>query len=119
MSTIQLTKEEFKKKIMDFENNPSVWVYEGDKPSIIDFYADWCGPCKQTAPILEEIAMDYKDKINVYKVDVDQQEELAALFGVQSIPTIVFIPKNGLPQKSVGAMMKSQFINVINDILLK
>ena len=119
MSTIQLTKEEFKKKIMDFENNPSVWVYEGDKPSIIDFYADWCGPCKQTAPILNEISNDYKDKINVYKVDVDQEEELAALFGVQSIPTIVFIPTSGLPQKSVGAMMKSQFINVINDILLK
>lgn len=119
MKTKVLTKEEFKEKLMDYEANPNEWKYKGDKPAIIDFYATWCGPCKQVVPIVEEIANDYEGKIDVYKVDVDQQQELAALFGVQSIPTILFIPSDGAPQKSVGAMGKGQFEEAIKQVLLK
>ena len=119
MKTIELTKEAFKDKVMDYEVNPKEWKFKGDKPAIIDFYATWCGPCKQTAPIVEELANEYDGKIDVYKVDVDQQEELAALFGVQSIPTILFIPQKGDPQKSVGAIGKGQFEEVIKNVLLK
>lgn len=118
MKTIQLTKEEFKKKVMDYENNKE-WNFIGDKPAIIDFYATWCGPCKATAPILEEIACDYEDKIDVYKVDVDQEQELAALFGVRSIPTLLFIPKDGSPQMKVGALSRSGFEEMIKSFLLK
>lgn len=118
MKTIQLTKEGFKKKVMDYENNKE-WNFIGDKPAIIDFYATWCGPCKATAPILEEIACDYEDKIDVYKVDVDQEQELAALFGVRSIPTLLFIPKEGSPQMKVGALSRSGFEEMIKSFLLK
>ena len=118
MKTIQLTKEEFKKKVMDYENNKE-WNFIGDKPAIIDFYATWCGPCKATAPILEEIACDYEDKIDVYKVDVDQEQELAALFVVRSIPTLLFIPKEGSPQMKVGALSRSGFEEMIKSFLLK
>ncbi|AGB28966.1 thioredoxin [Prevotella dentalis DSM 3688] len=119
MKVTELTKEEFKKRVMNYEVNPKEWKFEGDKPAIIDFYATWCGPCKQIAPVVEEIAQEYAGKIDVYKVDVDQQQELAGLFGVQSIPTILFIPKDGQPQKAVGAMMKSQFEDAIKQTLLK
>jgi thioredoxin 1 len=119
MKTIELTKETFKQKVMDYEANPKEWKFAGTKPAIIDFYATWCGPCKQTAPILEELANEYDGKIDVYKVDVDQQQELAGLFGVQSIPTLLFIPMEGAPQKVVGAMGKAQFEDVIKQVLLK
>jgi thioredoxin 1 len=119
MKTIELTKETFKQKVMDYEANPKEWKYAGTKPAIIDFYATWCGPCKQTAPIVEELANEYDGKIDVYKVDVDQQQELAGLFGVQSIPTLLFIPMEGGPQKVVGAMGKAQFEEVIKQVLLK
>lgn len=119
MKVLELTKEEFKKRVMDYEANPEVWKFAGDKPAIIDFYATWCGPCKQVAPIVEGLAEEYAGKIDVYKVDVDQQSELAGLFGVQSIPTILFIPKDGTPQKVVGAMGKGQFDEIIKQTLLK
>ncbi len=119
MKVLELTKEEFKKRVMDYESNPQEWKFEGDKPAIIDFYATWCGPCKQTAPVVEALAEEYNGKIDVYKVDVDQQQELAGLFGVQSIPTILFIPKDGQPQKVVGAMGKGQFEEVIKKVLIK
>jgi thioredoxin len=119
MNVTELTTEEFKNRVMDYDRNPTVWKYKGEKPAIIDFYATWCGPCKATAPIVEDIANEYTGKLDVYKVDVDQQEQLAALFGIQSIPTILFIPKEGTPKKSVGAMMKSQFEDVIQKELLK
>ncbi len=92
---------------------------KGDRPAIIDFYATWCGPCKATAPNVEKIAEEYDGKIDVYKVDVDQQQELAAVFGVQSIPTILFIPKTGTPTKNVGAMGYAQLKEAVNEVLLK
>ncbi|MBO1363483.1 thioredoxin [Prevotella sp. A2931] len=119
MTVTELTTSEFKKKVMDFDKHPQEWVFEGDKPAIIDFYATWCGPCKATAPILEELANDYAGKLDIYKVDVDQQQELAALFGVRSIPSLLFIPKQGNPQMQVGAMNKQQFEAAIKSTLLK
>ena len=118
MKAIQLTKSEFLKRIVDFENNPSEWKYLGDKPAIIDFYASWCGPCKMVGPIMEELASDYEDSIYVYKIDTEQEEELATLFGIRSIPTVLFVPMNGLPQKSVGAMSKGGYEQAIREVLL-
>lgn len=119
MTVTELTTSEFKKRVMDFDKHPQEWVFEGDKPAIIDFYATWCGPCKATAPILDELANDYAGKVDIYKVDVDQQQELAALFGVRSIPSLLFIPKEGKPQMQVGAMNKQQFEAAIKSTLLK
>ncbi|WP_394370819.1 thioredoxin [Prevotella herbatica] len=118
MKAIQLTKAEFLKKVADFEHNPATWNYLGDKPAIIDFYATWCGPCKAVSPIMEELAEEYKDSIYIYKVDTEQEEDLAAVFGIRSIPSVLFIPMNGAPQMSVGAMPKSGFEKAIKDILL-
>ena len=116
---IHLTKAEFLSKVFNYEKNPTEWVYEGDKPCIIDFYADWCGSCKRVAPILEELAKEYGDKIIIYKIDVDKENELAATFGIQSIPTILFVPVKGVPQISQGALPKSEFIKQIDNFLLK
>ena len=116
---IHLTKAEFLSKVFNYEKNPTEWVYKGDKPCIIDFYADWCGPCKRVAPILEELAKEYGDKIIIYKIDVDKENELAATFGIQSIPTILFVPVKGVPQISQGALPKSEFIKQIDNFLLK
>ena len=106
MNVQELTAETFKQKVMNYDIHPNEWIFEGSRPAIIDFYATWCGPCKQTAPIVE----------NVYKVDVDQQQELAAFFGVQSIPTILFIPKEGTPQRVSGAMPRSGFDEAIKQV---
>ena len=119
MKTIHLTKAEFLKKVANYETNPNEWKYLGDKPAIVDFYASWCGPCKTIAPILEELAAEYGDKIYIYKVDTEEEEELAAAFGIRSIPSLLFIPMNGKPQMAQGAMPKSAFKDAINEILLK
>ncbi|MCG2647350.1 thioredoxin [Alloprevotella tannerae] len=119
MSVQNLTIADFKKQIMDFEANPQEWKYLGDKPAIIDFYATWCGPCKATAPVLEKIAEKYDGRINVFKVDVDKEQELAALFGVRSIPSLLFIPMSEKPQMATGAMMQNDFERAIANILLK
>lgn len=116
---VEMTAAMFREKIMDYQTNPNEWKYQGDKPAVIDFYATWCGPCKATAPVLEELAGEYTGQIDFYKVDVDQQEELAALFGVRSIPTLVFIPKEGQPQTAVGAMNKQQLQEAIQATILK
>ncbi len=116
MNVEELTAEAFKQKVMNYDKHPDKWVFEGTKPAIIDFYATWCGPCKQTAPIVEQVAADYAGQIDVYKVDVDQQQELAALFGVESIPTILFIPKQGTPQRVSGAMPRSGFDDAIKRV---
>ncbi len=114
--TEQLTKQDFLDKVFDFENETE-WNYKGDKPAIIDFYADWCGPCKMVAPILEELSEEYKDKLHIYKIDTDKEQELAGAFGIQSIPSILFIPVDDKPQMAAGALPKDQLVKVINDVL--
>ena len=112
-----LTKESFLKKVFDFENNKD-WKFEGDIPCMIDFYADWCGPCKMVAPILEELSEEYKGKINIYKVDTEQEQELAAAFGIRSIPSLLFCPKSDQPQMAMGALPKDSLKKVIEEVLL-
>lgn len=117
MSTIQLTAEGFKEKIFDYEND-SEWKYKGELPAIIDFYADWCGPCKAVAPILEELAIEYDGKLLIYKVDTDKETVLSGLFGIQSIPTLLFIPMKGSPMVQKGAIPKTAFKQVIEERLI-
>lgn len=119
MKTIELTKADFLKKVMDYEANPNEWKYLGDKPAIIDFYASWCGPCKMVAPILEELAEEYDGQIYIYKVNTEEEQELAGLFGIRSIPSILFIPMGEQPQMATGAMPKSSFKEAIDKVLLK
>lgn len=113
-----LTKETFIEKVFDFEKNQE-WKFEGQLPCIIDFYADWCGPCKMVAPILEELSKTFEGKINIYKVDTEAQQELAGAFGIRSIPSMLFVPMTGQPQMAVGALPKDSLIQAINDVLLK
>ena len=117
--TINLTKAEFLTKVANYEENPQEWNYLGDKPCIIDFYADWCGPCKMVAPILEELAEEYKDDIYIYKVDTEAEQELAAAFGIRSIPSILFCPMGEQPQMAQGALPKDGFKQAIDEVLLK
>ncbi|MGC9311568.1 MAG: thioredoxin [Sediminispirochaetaceae bacterium] len=112
-----LTKEAFLEKIFDYENNTE-WQYQGELPAVIDFYADWCGPCKMVAPIIEELSQEYDGKVNFYKIDTEEQQELAAAFGIQSIPSLLFIPVNGKPQMAAGALPKDTFKQVIDSELL-
>lgn len=118
MGAIHLNKEEFLKKVVNFEANPNEWKYLGDKPCLIDFYADWCGPCKAVAPILEELAKEYNGQIYIYKINTDQEQELAGAFGIRSIPSLLFVPMDGKPQMSMGAMPKNQLVGAINEVLL-
>lgn len=117
--TIHLTKAEFLQKVANYEANPDKWVYLGDKPCIIDFYADWCGPCKMVAPILEELAQEYDGQIYIYKVDTEAEMELASDFGIRSIPTLLFCPMGEAPQMAQGALPKDAFKQAINEVLLK
>lgn len=119
MKTIRLNAEDFRKKIADYHSNPEEWKYLGDKPALIDFYAVWCGPCKTIAPILEELAEEYQNDIYIYKIDTDEEEELAQLFDIRSIPTLLFIPMNGNPQVAQGALPKGDLKDLINTILLE
>ncbi|MBP5798192.1 MAG: thioredoxin [Bacteroidales bacterium] len=115
----QLTYSEFLKNIWDFEKNPNTFVYKGKAAAIVDFYADWCGPCRKVAPIMEKLALEYDGKLVVYKVNVDQEKELASAFQIRSIPTVLFIPKDGQPMLQVGAMTEAQFRDVITKHLVK
>lgn len=118
MKTIHLTKADFLKKVADYEKNPQEWKYLGDKPALIDFYATWCGPCKALAPVLEELAAEYGDQIYIYKVDTGEEQELAAVFGIRSVPSLLFIPREGQPQMALGAMPKGALKEHIDRILL-
>lgn len=109
----ELSASDFKKKVMDYEAHPQEWVYEGSRPAIIDFYATWCRPCKMMSPIVEQLAKDYAGKIDFYKVDIDKEQELAALFGIQSIPTFLFIPMKGKPTMQMGALQREEFERII------
>ena len=112
-----LNKETFLEKVFNFETNEE-WKYEGNLPCLIDFYADWCGPCKMVAPILEELSKEYDGKINIYKVDTEVEQELAAAFGIRSIPSMLFCPMDGKPQMAMGALPKQALKDAINDVLL-
>jgi thioredoxin len=111
-----LTKETFKEKIFDFENSKD-WNYKGELPAIIDFYADWCGPCKMVSPILEDLSKEYAGRVNIYKINTEQEGELSSSFGITSIPSILFIPKDEKPQMAMGALPKNAFVSAIKDVL--
>lgn len=117
--TINLTRAEFLTKVANFEESPDKWVYLGDKPAIIDFYADWCGPCKMIAPILEELAAEYDGQIYIYKVDTEAEQQLAGEFGIRSIPSLLFVPMGEEPQMAQGALPKDAFKQAIEEVLLK
>jgi thioredoxin len=114
--TEHLTQETFKQKVFNYEANKD-WKFEGSKPAVIDFYANWCGPCKMVAPILEELSTEYDGKIDIYKVNTEEQRELAAMFGIRSIPSLLFIPKDGQPQMAMGAMPKASFKQAFKEVL--
>lgn len=117
--TINLTRDEFLAKVANIEANPQEWKYLGDKPCLIDFYADWCGPCKMVAPILEELAGEYADDLYIYKVDTEAEQQLAAEFGIRSIPSLLFVPMEGQPQMAQGALPKDALKEAIGEVLLK
>lgn len=113
-----INQEQFKQKVFDYTAN-TTWKFEGDKPCVIDFYADWCAPCRQMSPLLDQLAGEYGDKINVYKINVDKERELAAAFGIQSIPAFLFCPVSGDPFGSSGMMSKEDFKKQIDSLLVK
>lgn len=110
-----LSKETFLEKIFDYENETE-WKYKGDKPAVIDFYADWCAPCRMVAPVIEDLSKEYEGKINFFKIDTEAEQELAAVFGIRSIPSLLFIPIDGQPQMAMGALPKDAFKNAFEDI---
>ena len=118
METVYLTAKDFREKIFDYEKGED-WNYKGDVPAIIDFYAEWCGPCKAIAPVLEELAIEYSDKLIIYKIDTDKELELSSLFGIQSIPTLLFIPMQGSLMVQKGALPKNVLKQVIDEKLLQ
>ncbi|HER07454.1 MAG TPA: thioredoxin [Bacteroides sp.] len=116
MKLEHLTNETFKEKIFNYETQKE-WKFEGKIPAIVDFYADWCAPCKMIAPILEELKTEYGDKLDIYKVNTEEQRELASVFGIQSIPSLLFIPTDGQPQMAMGALPKETFRQAISEVL--
>jgi len=118
VKVVSLDVESFKAKVYNYDKNPEEWVFEGNEPCVIDFYADWCRPCKMVAPIMDELAEDYDGQITIYKVNTDKQKELAGLFGVRSIPAILYVPMDGKPQMSTGAMKKDDYKKIFDEFLL-
>src|SRR4028118_1270752 len=117
MATKQMTKQDFIENIFDYENQEE-WQYKSKIPAIIDFYADWCGPCKSVAPALEQLSEEYAGRVDIYKIDTDKEQELSGVFGIQSIPTFLFIPVDGAPMVQRGALPKNVFKQVIEEKLL-
>ena len=115
--TEHLTKETFLSKVFDYEKNQE-WKYNGKLPAIIDFWAPWCGPCRMVGPVLEELSEEYKGKVNIYKVNTDDEQELGAVFGIRSIPSILFVPMVGQPKMAVGALPKESIKQAIEKELL-
>ncbi|RLD87287.1 MAG: thioredoxin [Bacteroidetes bacterium] len=113
-----LTYETFLEKVWDFESNPQEWVYKGDVPCVIDFYADWCRPCKMVAPIMDDLAKEYDGKVKIYKINTDKEKRLAQAFQIRSIPAVLFSPMEGRPVMQVGAMQKDQYVKIIEENLL-
>lgn len=118
VKVVKLTKQEFIDRVYNYETNPNEWVYEGKLPAIVDFYADWCAPCRLVAPILDELAQEYSGKIVIYKIDTDKEKDLARAFAIRSIPSMLFIPAQGRPQMSQGALPKETIKQVIDNFLL-
>lgn len=112
----QLDKQTFKDKIFDFDNS-SEWKFNGELPAVIDFYADWCGPCKMVEPVMEELSGEYEGKVNFFRIDTDAEQELASMFGIQSIPSLLFVPVDDKPQMAVGALPKATMVKAITDVL--
>ena len=117
MGTIHLTAQEFKDRVFDYEKEEQ-WKYKGELPAIVDFYAEWCGPCKAIAPVLEELSIEYSDKLIIYKIDTDKEPDLSSLFGIQSIPTLLFIPLEGSLMVQKGSLPKHVLQQVIDERLL-
>jgi thioredoxin 1 len=115
---VHLTAKDFKEKVFNYETGKE-WKYEGTLPAIVDFYADWCQPCKMIGPVLEDLALEYAGKIMIYKINTENEQELASVFSIKSIPTLLFIPKEGQPQAAMGALPRQTFEKVIKDVLLK
>lgn len=113
-----LTKKDFLEKVYNYEKNPTEWKFQSNRPCVIDFYATWCGPCKAMAPLLEDMSKIYAGKVDFYKIDVDAERELSAVFGIRSIPTILFCPVGAQPQMSQGAIPKETLLQAINEVLL-
>ena len=112
-----LTKDSFQQKIFDFEKHQE-WVYEGALPAVVDFWAPWCGPCRVVGPVIDELSTEFAGQVNFYKVNTDEEQELAAMFGIQSIPSLLFIPKNGKPQMAIGALPKAELKRIIEAELI-
>lgn len=118
MAIVNLTKGGFLRKVANYEANPTEWKFLGDKPALIDFYASWCGPCKALSPVLDELAKEFDGKVDIYKVNVDNEKELTSLFRIRSVPTLVFVPMQGDPQVSVGALNRIQLRQALNNLLV-
>jgi len=112
-----ITKNDFLTKIFDYEKNKE-WKFEGELPAVIDFWAEWCGPCRMVGPIIDELSAEYKGKVNFYKVNTEQEQELAQAFGIRSIPSLLFIPMTGQPKMAVGALPKEALKQAIDEELL-
>lgn len=113
-----LTKETFLTKVFDYENNKE-WKFNGDLPAVVDFWAPWCGPCRFLSPVIDELSNEMKGQVQFYKVNTDEEQELSSVFGIRSIPSLLFIPKDGKPMMAAGALPKNELVKVINDHLLK
>ncbi len=115
--TEHLNKQTFLEKVFNYEQNKE-WKYEGELPALVDFWAPWCGPCRMVGPVLEELSEEYKGKVNIYKVNTDEEQELGGVFGIRSIPSLLFVPKEGQPRMAVGALPKESLIEAIEKELL-
>ena len=117
MKATTLTRDEFNKKITNLDARPFQWEFLGDKPAVIDFYASWCGPCKMMAPVMDELAEEYEGRVDIYKINIEEEEEIASAFGVRSVPSFVFVPMDGEPKMSVGAASKGDMEKIIDGII--
>ncbi|MEK6795797.1 MAG: thioredoxin [Spirochaetota bacterium] len=114
-----LTLDTFKEKVCEcgIDGENAEWKFKGTRPAVIDFYADWCGPCKMVAPVLEELSKEFEGKVDIYKIDTEAEQQLAGMFGIQSIPSILFIPMDGKPQMAAGALPKAELKRIIQEVL--